>query len=361
MIIESIELSNFRNYERAEVSFSEKINVLYGENAQGKTNLLEAACLSGTAKSHKGCKDREMIRFSEEEAHIITKVRKKTGEFRIDLHLKRHKTKGIAINRVPIARAHDLFGILHVVFFSPEDLNMIKNGPGERRHFLDAEICQLDRVYLSELTKYNKALAQRNHLLKDIAKNPALKTTLPMWDQTLAMYGKRVIKKREEFIQSLNGIIKGIHSDLSGEREILTMAYEPDVSDEALEEELALSGERDIYMGSTSRGPHRDDVIFKINDIDIRHFGSQGQQRTAALSLKLAEIELVEQRISDLPVLLLDDVLSELDHNRQNFLLKRIGKIQTLMTCTGLDEFVKNNVKIDRLFKVENGTITEGN
>jgi DNA replication and repair protein RecF len=361
MIIESIKLSNFRNYENGEINFSEGVNILYGENAQGKTNLLEAAYISGTTKSHKGSKDREIILFGKEEAHIQTNVKKKDAVFRIDLHLKKSRSKGIAINQIPIKKAYDLFGILNIIFFSPEDLNIIKNGPSERRRFMDAEICQLDKIYLSELMKYNKALAQRNQLLKDIREKPKLKSTLGVWNETLSTYGKQVISRRRKFIKELNEIIGEIHSDLSGGKEKLVMDYEADVSENDFETQLILSEERDLHQCMTNRGPHRDDVIFKINDIDVRHFGSQGQQRTAALSLKLAEIELVKRQIHEAPVLLLDDVLSELDHNRQNYLLRRIGSIQTVITCTGLDEFVKNNVQIDRLFEIKNGRITQEN
>ena len=357
MIISSMNVSNFRNYQKGEIHFSEGVNILYGENAQGKTNLLEAAYLSGTTKSHKGCRDREMIRFGEEEAHIRTIVDKKDASFRIDLHLKKHKSKGIAINQIPIKKAYDLFGVLNIIFFSPEDLNIIKNGPSERRRFLDSEICQLDKIYLSGLMKYNKALAQRNRLLKEIPFKSGLKDTLYAWNETLISYGKQVIERRRRFLKELNLIISEIHRDLSGQLEELKLEYAPDVLEEEFDKELILSEERDLHQGTTSRGPHRDDVVLKINDIDIRHFGSQGQQRTAALSLKLAEIELVKSKIMEPPVLLLDDVLSELDHHRQDFLLKRIGSIQTILTCTGLDEFVRNNVRIDRLFRIDHGQI----
>lgn len=357
MIISSMDVSNFRNYVKGEIRFSEGVNILYGENAQGKTNLLEAAYISGTTKSHKGSRDREMIRFGEEEAHIRTMVEKDDSSYRIDLHLKKHKSKGIAINQVPIRKAYDLFGVLNIVFFSPEDLNIIKNGPSERRRFLDSEICQLDKIYLSGLARYNKALNQRNRLLKEIPFHPELKGTLSSWNETLSSYGKQVIERRKAFLRDLNLLINEIHRDLSGNLEELELIYEPDVLEEEFDKELILSEDRDLKQGMTSRGPHRDDVIFKINDIDIRHFGSQGQQRTAALSLKLAEIELVKSRIKEAPVLLLDDVLSELDHHRQDFLLKRIGSIQTIITCTGLDEFVRNNVRIDRLFRIDHGQI----
>lgn len=357
MIITSVELHNFRNYEDLKIELCPGTNILYGDNAQGKTNILEALFLSGTTKSHKGSKDREMIRFGQDEAHIRTHVKKDRGEFRIDLHLKKQKSKGIAINQLPIKKASELFGVLNLVFFSPEDLNIIKNGPSERRRFLDAEICQLDKIYLSDLTRYNKALAQRNKLLKDIQVKPELLTTLSLWNTQLVEYGKRIIRRRKSFVNDLNDIIGAIHEKLSGGSEHLTLTYEPSTAENELELELVKAEERDLHQLSTSVGPHRDDVCFLVNDIDIRRFGSQGQQRTSALSLKLAELELVKQSIRERPVLLLDDVLSELDSNRQNFLLNSIHEIQTIITCTGLEEFVKNRFQIDRVFFVKNGTV----
>ena len=216
MIIKSIQLSNFRNYEKLDISFDSETNIIYGDNAQGKTNILEAAYLSGTTKSHKGSKDKEMIRFGEDEAHIRTIVEKNDKEYRIDMHLRKNGAKGVAINKMPIKKASELFGILNIVFFSPEDLNIIKNGPAERRRFIDLELCQLDKIYLSNLSKYNKTLVQRNRLLKDIAYRPDLIDTLQVWDMQLLEYGRHVIKKRREFVNELNEIIQDIHSNISG-------------------------------------------------------------------------------------------------------------------------------------------------
>lgn len=361
MIVSSLELSNFRNYETLSINFDSGINILYGDNAQGKTNVLEAIYMSGTTKSHKGKKDKETIRFGQDEAHIRTTVLKHGQNYQIDMHIKNHKTKGIAINQVPIKKASDLFGILNLIFFSPEDLNIIKDGPAERRRFLDLELCQLDKIYLYNLTKYNKVLNQRNKLLKDIYKNPELKSTLEIWDQQLIMYGTKIIKRRRQFIEELNNIIFSIHKKLSANREELSLVYEPDCSDHYFEQELSKAREKDERFGSTSVGPHRDDIAFLIQNVDIRKYGSQGQQRTAALSLKLSEIELVKSIIHDEPILLLDDVLSELDSNRQNQLLNSISTTQTIITCTGLDEFIRNRLKIDKVFHVINGIITEQN
>ena len=359
MILKSIELKNFRNYEDLDLKFDSGTNILFGDNAQGKTNILEAAYVSGTTKSHKGSRDKDMIRFGEDESHIRTIVEKQGKEYQLDIHLKKNRSKGIAINKVPIKKASELFGILNMVFFSPEDLNIIKNGPSERRRFLDAEICQLDKIYLSDLTRYNKILMQRNRLLRDMQHQPQLMETLPVWDMQLVEYGKRLIRRRRQFVEELSEIVTGIHRNISGKREELVLRYEPNIDAEFLEDELNRVREKDRKYAQTSVGPHRDDISFFIRGVDIRKFGSQGQQRTSALSLKLSEIELVRQTIHDTPVLLLDDVLSELDSNRQNYLLNSIHDIQTMITCTGLDEFVRNRFQIDKVFYVIDGHVSE--
>ena len=359
MIIKSIELKNFRNYEDLNISFDEGTNILYGDNAQGKTNILEAAYMSGTTKSHKGSKDKEMIRFGESESHLRTIVVRGEKEYQIDMHLKQNRSKGIAINQVPIKRAAELFGILNIVFFSPEDLNIIKNGPSERRRFLDSELCQLDKIYLSDLTSYNKILGQRNKLLKDMIFRPDFADTLPVWNMQLVETGKRIIKRRKQFVEELNDIVHDIHFRISGEKEELFIKYEPNIDDIFFEDELNRAKVKDMKLCQTSVGPHRDDLLFSIGDVDIRKFGSQGQQRTSALSLKLSEIELVKKSIKDTPILLLDDVLSELDSNRQNYLLNNICDTQTIITCTGLDEFVRNRFQINKVFEVINGQVFE--
>lgn len=359
MIIESIELSNFRNYDNLDIHFDNGTNILYGDNAQGKTNILEAAYLSGTTKSHRGSRDKEMIRFEENESHIRTIVRKNEKEYQIDMHLRKNGSKGVAINKIPIKKASELFGILNIVFFSPEDLNIIKNGPAERRRFIDLELCQLDKLYLSDLSSYNKVLNQRNKLLKDIYYRQDLLDTLPMWDIQLLEYGRQIIKKRKQFVEELNEIISEIHFHISGGKEKLILRYEPNIDDIFFEDELLRARNRDLKLCQTTVGPHRDDMLFSIEGIDIRRFGSQGQQRTCALSLKLSEIDLVKKSINNTPVLLLDDVLSELDSNRQNYLLNSICDIQTIITCTGLEEFVKNRFHINKIFQVVQGKVFE--
>lgn len=359
MIIKSLKLDHFRNYESLNIDLTEGTNILYGDNAQGKTNILEAIYVAATSKSHKGSKDKEMIQFNQDEAHIFIDIEKNSTEYTIDMHLKKNKLKGIAINKIPIKKASELFGILNVVFFSPEDLNIIKNGPIERRRFLDLELCQLDKLYLSNLVSYNKILNQRNKLLKDMIFHPELESTLEVWNQQLVDYGIKIIRKRAEFIEKLNLIIFGIHKKLSGNKEDLMILYEPNVNEKYFKEELEKQISKDKKSLSTSVGPHRDDFCILIKNIDIRKYGSQGQQRSAALSLKLSEIEFVRSIINDKPVLLLDDVLSELDSQRQHQLLDSIHDIQTVITCTGLDEFIQNRFEINKVYKVINGKIEQ--
>ena len=336
MIIKSLELQNFRNYNTLQLDFDNGTNIFYGDNAQGKTNILEAIFMTATTKSHKGSKDQDIIQFNHEEAHIRSYLFKEKITRQIDMHLRKGKTKGIAIDSQRIKKAADLMGLLNVVFFSPEDLSIIKNGPAERRRFIDMELCQLDSFYLYNLNHYNKIVNQRNKLLKDLSMKPGLKETLSIWDSQLVSFGAKVIERREIFISQLCDIISELHAKLSGGKEKIRILYEKNVEIDDFEERLKKSQEKDIILKQSTVGPHRDDIIFIVNDIDIRRFGSQGQQRTAALSLKLSEIELVKKSIKDTPVLLLDDVLSELDSNRQNYLLNSIGAIQTIITCTGL-------------------------
>ena len=362
MVIKSLKLKNYRNYDFLDLNFDPKTNILYGDNAQGKTNILEALYLSGTTKSHRGTKDRDIIQFGHDESHLETVVERRGSCFQIDMHLKKNSPKGIAIDRIPIRRASELFGIVHFVFFSPEDLNIIKEGPAGRRRFIDLELSQLDKIYLSNLSNYNRIINQRNSLLKDIYGQEHLMETLDIWDMQLVSYGTKVLERRRKFISEVNEIISDIHYKLTGGREKIRLTYEESIGNLTLEQSLSKNRERDIRMKSTSAGPHRDDICFMTEEgLDIRKFGSQGQQRTAALSLKLSEIEHVKKLIGDTPILLLDDVLSELDKHRQNYLLDSINDIQTIITCTGLDEFVNHRFSINKIFHIRNGQAVKAN
>ncbi|MBQ3029442.1 MAG: DNA replication/repair protein RecF, partial [Lachnospiraceae bacterium] len=310
-------------------------------------------------KSHKGSKDKEMIRLSSEESHIRMQIEKAGIPHRIDMHLRKNKAKGVAVDGVPIKRSSELMGLLHIVFFSPEDLSMIKNGPGERRRFIDLELCQLDSTYLYHLGNYNRAVNQRNNLLKQIGFHKELKDTVEVWDMQLVEHGSAVIHTRKRFVEELNGLLPEIHAKLSGGKEELFVRYEPNVGTQEFGQKLFMNLERDIVLKATGNGPHRDDISFYVGDKNLKLFGSQGQQRTAALSLKLAEIELVRRKIKESPVLLLDDVLSELDRNRQSYLLESITDLQTIITCTGLEEFIGDKKQDHRIFHVVNGVVSE--
>ena len=359
MYIESLQLDNYRNYKELDISFDKNINILYGDNAQGKTNILESIYLCGTTKSHRTKKDKELISFDKEEAHVKLVASKNDLTYKIDIHIKNNKSKGIAVNGVPVKKASDLYGIINCILFSPEDLFIIKNGPDERRRFIDIIISQLDKVYLDNLIKYNKIIDNRNKLLKDISVDNSLKETLDVWDKQLCDYAVRIIETRERYIKEIRDISIDIHSKITAGEETFDIKYEKNTDIDDIEENLFKNRERDLYQKNTSVGPHRDDLYISVNNSDIRKYGSQGQQRTAALSMKLSEIELVKNKINTMPVLLLDDVLSELDSKRQTYLLESIKGIQTIITCTGLDEFVKNRFKSDKVFKVISGTVIE--
>lgn len=359
MIVRSLELSDYRNYESVKVLFDPGTNVIFGDNAQGKTNLLEAIYECAVARSHRGSKDREVIRFGKEEGHIRLLAEKAGRPVRIDLHLKKNKPKGAAIDGVPIRKVSELFGVLHVVFFSPEDLKIVKSSPQERRRFIDEELCQLDKVYTADLINYNKALLQRNDLLKIPKEGKEFSALLDVWDEQLVRYGKAVMEARKDFIAELNELAAGVHLELTGGKESLSLAYTPSVTPENMEEKLFLGRDIDIRLGSTQTGPHRDDMECQVEGIDVRRFGSQGQQRTAALALKLAEIELVRRKIHDTPILLLDDVLSELDSSRQERLLTSLTGVQTFLSCTGLDDFISRQVDVRRIYRVEANKVEE--
>jgi DNA replication and repair protein RecF len=294
-----------------------------------------------------------------DESHIRAEIRRNDIDHRIDMHLRKNKNKGVAIDMLPLKKSAELFGMINIIFFSPEDLSIIKNGPAERRRFVDMELCQLDKIYLNDLSTYNKILNQRNNQLKTIYFNPKSIDMLDIWDAQIVDCGKKIIKKRNEFIDDLNDVVRDIHEKLTGGKEKLCIRYEKNVEETAYDELIKEKRDIDLKYQNTSVGPHRDDIAFFVNDIDVKKYGSQGQQRTVALSLKLAEIELVKRKIDDNPVLLLDDVMSELDSKRRDALLTSIADIQTIITCTGYDDFIKERISIDRIYRVTAGNLRE--
>lgn len=359
MYIKNITLLNYRNYEEVNIDLDAGINILFGDNAQGKTNLLESIYVCMTTKSHRASKDAELVRFKEDEAHIRMFFEKGGFTNRIDMHIKRKGKKGIAINKIPIKKVSELFEVSNVVIFSPEDLSILKSGPQIRRKFIDIELCQLDKMYLSNLANYQKILIQRNNILKDYYIKPNYEELLDVIDLQLVNYAIPIIKERRNFIEKLNEIAKVEHFNISGKKENLEIFYEYNIHEDEMLKKLKANRDIELKRKVTLCGPHRDDMGFSINHINARHFGSQGQQRTAALSLKLAEIKLIKEKSNDNPILLLDDVLSELDINRQNYLLKNLENAQTIITCTGVDEFIKRRISINKIFKIENGTVSE--
>ncbi len=358
MIVNSVELMNFRNYKRETFQFSDRTNILYGNNAQGKTNVLEAIYLASTSKSYKKSKDNEMIMIGEDQAHIRMMVTKKDNmPHKIDIHLKKSKSKGIAIDSLPIKNSSEILGYSNIIFFSPEDLSIVYGGPEARRRFLDIEICRIDKIYLDCLIKYNHTLKQRNELLKQIDNNKSLLDTLDIWNNKLVEYGKVIIEKRDEFINRIDSSVNEIYGSITGNKEYIKLTYEPNVYPQDFSRNLIMNEDKDLYKKTTSIGPQRDDIKISSQDKDLRKYGSRGQQRTAALSLKLTEIKVLEEIIGEKPVLLLDDVLSELDRDRQTYLLKHIRGMQTIITCTGLEEFVKNGLNIEKKFEIKEGSI----
>ena len=340
MWVKEVSLENFRNFRSLKVGLENGVNIVYGDNANGKTNFIEAIYFCACGRSQRAGRDSELIRFGCNEAHSQVVMESNWARF-IDVHIFREgKKKGIAIDHVPIKKLSQLFGTLLVVIFTPEDLRMVKTGPGERRTFMDTELCQLSGVYYHAVKQYYKALRQRNNLLKEIPKDRSLQDTLDVWDRPLCEYGTQIMAHRAAFVEEIGEIAANIHSDITGGAEKLTMTYRPHITSQ-YEERLKRSIRRDIALGSTSAGIHKDDVAFTIDGNELKVYGSQGQQRTAALSVKLAEIELIKAKTKNTPVLLLDDVLSELDESRQGFLFRHIRNLQTVLTCTGIEDVLK--------------------
>lgn len=360
MWVNNISALGFRNLDITSSNLSPNINIIYGMNAQGKTSVLEAVYFCAFGRSLRAGSDKELINFDQKFAHVKVDVNRVNSSFYIDAHLERLGSKcvkGLSVNHLPIKHMKDVFGRLLVVMFSPEDLRLIKAGPYERRRFIDMEICQLSPIYYGDLKEYHRALKQRNALLKVLSKDKAMQDSLDVWDEQLAKYGQRVMKQRVKFIKKVNEIAKQIHLDITQNQENLDITYNPSVANlETYLENLVKQRKRDIAQATTTIGIHKDDINFSINGISARYFGSQGQQRTAALSVKLAEIELIKQSTNEMPVLLLDDVLSELDGGRQHFLLQQIENLQTLITCTGLEDILLK-MNDHKILKMENGTI----
>lgn len=356
MNVTRIELRDFRNYEAQVCEPCRGVNIITGDNAQGKTNLLEALYLCGVGKSPRTPRNRELIRMGCSRGYIRVETEKSYGKERIEIVLDKTQNKRIAINGLPVTRIGQLMGVLQTVFFSPDELKLVKDGPAERRRFMDIALSQISRSYFYLLSRYNDILSQRNSLLKS---GRATSDALEVWDVQLADCGAAIIHTRRGFIERLKSVAAEEHSFLTDGKEELKLEYES-LDGESVAEikavfasELARSRERDCSLGYTGAGAHKDDLCITLNGIDARKFGSQGQQRTAALSLKLAEIEFSRTEKGETPILLLDDVMGELDRTRRERLLERIRGAQAFITCTDAER-----VGGDRTFRISGGVIT---
>jgi DNA replication and repair protein RecF len=361
MYVKNIELDYFRNYIHLTMDFHEKVNILLGPNAQGKTNLMEAIYLSSFGKSFRTSRDGELIGFSSDQARIRIGLVKEEEDFTIEINL-RQEGKEIKKEGRKLLKMAEMLDHVYVVVFSPEDLRIVKDEPEKRRKFIDRELSQLKPVYYDDITQYKKSLMQRNALLKE---REVKQDLMDIWDEALIQRGIRIIRKRKEFIDKLNKISKRIHENITEGKERLEILYDGDVPWIEKEEELRESyqailkknREKDRFRGTTTRGPHKDDLQVLVNDRDIRHYGSQGQQRTAALSLKLAEIRLIEEEKGESPILLLDDVLSELDGGRQKFLIQSLQDLQIFITATEISPELSLSLPEKRVYHVLEGTV----
>jgi len=362
--LRELTLNNYRNYKSATLGFDSKRVLITGKNAQGKTNILESIFLACTGRSHRTSKDSELIMLGEESCNIRVDVERKTAQFSIDINISRKDRKRIKINGMAIQRMGQLMGHLNGVMFSPEDLKIVKESPSERRRYMDMEISQIKPQYFYYLQQYNRILTHRNNLLKQINKKAELKKTLSIFDEQLAEAGAFIINQRHEFITKLSRIAKRIHKKISSDMEELNIKYKPSLrvrsfDIESIQQDFLDALERnhleDIQRGNTGVGCHRDDINFELNGMDVKIFGSQGQQRTVVLSLKLSDIELMYGETGEYPVLLLDDVMSELDEERQIKLFQELGDVQTFVTTTDY-----RSIPAQELEKFETLVINEG-
>lgn len=358
MFVTELKLNNYRNYGEEKINFKPNINLIVGKNAQGKTNLLETIYYSAIGKSPRTTKDADLINWNKDKASFVLSLQKKEGKKTIEVIFNRQTKKTIKVNGVNLLKIGDLLGVNNVVFFSPDELKLVKDAPQDRRKFMDTDISQLNKSYFYQLVKYNKIIDQRNKLLKSKNNQKTIEQTLPIWDAQLCDAGSKLIKKRIEFLDKLKEYVVDSHKFLTGGKETLEISYAGILGEttEEISQKLAKAllecREKDLKFGYTNVGPHRDDIKLIVNGIDIRSFGSQGQQRTVALSMKLAELEIFKEECGEYPILLLDDVLSELDQDRQQRLLWKVKDVQTIITTTQYDPFMMQDANI---IKIENG------
>ncbi len=358
MVIEKLSFQGFRNLASFDYTPHKGLNLIYGENAQGKTNFLEGVYFSATARSMRTHTHSQLIAFDQKETHLQVHVLSDSGKkSRIDVHLRHNEKKAIAVDGLPLKQLGELFGTLYTVMFSPEDLSLVKDSPNHRRRFIDMELCQTNKVYYYNLQQYHKILKQRNHLLKQTQKKPSLEETISIWDEQLVSYGIPLIKARTAFLERLSLLCGQNMKTLTGGKDELIMVYQPNCAIEHLEHKIKESRKRDILLGSTQYGPHKDDMDFLIDGKKVRLFGSQGQQRSTALAVKLAQIDFIREETGESPILLLDDVFSELDSKRQHHLMQYIGGLQSFLTCTGVEDWIREYVDLQECLYIKNGEI----
>lgn len=356
MKITKLCLNNFRNYTNTTVELDDGVNFVVGKNAQGKTNLLESLYLISVGKSPKNSKEKQLIKFEQDKAKIEVDFKTNAGNKTITMFLDKANKKAIKINSLNILKLTELVGILSVVYFSPDEMKLIKEVPEDRRNFLDVSISQFDKPYLYNLLRYDKVLKQRNALLKSLNSNQTKIEQLKLFTPQLIDIAEKIIEKRIEFIEKLKFFAKNIHKLITIDESLdISYSYQKQENlsiKQDLQNQFDKALNKELELGYTCVGPHRDDMIFKINNLDCRQFASQGQQRTVALVVKLSLMEVIKQEIGEYPVLLLDDVLSELDDDRQNRLLNLTKEYQTLITCTALPRI---NFKAN-IIEIKNGS-----
>lgn len=357
MYIKKIFLNNFRNIENLHLNPTKNINLFYGSNGEGKTSLLESIYFCSMGHSMKTKQYDQLISFHKEESHIQVHFDSNYHHNRIDVQLKRNENRKIALNGTSFCKISNLFGQLPIILFSPDDLKIVKNSPRDRRKFLDLELCKLNGLYYQQLQEYHKILKQRNQLLKQIQKNKHLEDTLFVWDKQLTILGISIIIARETFLEELNRISRLKIKMLTDGKESLKIIYKKNCSQENLEERFIKNRNKDIFFGTTQYGPHKDDIEFSLNGQDAKEYASQGQQRSLVLAIKLAQIDLMMKQTQETPIVLLDDVFSELDEKRQKLLLDHIQEVQSFITCTGIEDIMKQYVTKENLFHVKNGAI----
>ena len=353
MYINRIKLKNFRNYEEQEIELEPNINIFYGDNAQGKTNIIESIFLCAIGKSFRTSKDKELIKFDKDYTSVNIEFEKsdRSGKIKIDIGNK----KEIYVNGIKIKKLSELLGNLNIVIFTPDDIQILKEGPQKRRRFLDIMIGQLRPNYIHYLNLYNKTLEQRNNYLKQIRLENKSEDILEIWNEKLAEYGEKIFTYRNEFIEKIKNKIEDIHNDITSNNEKIKIEYESNCFNK--EEYIKLLKERkklDIIKGFTTKGVHRDDFVIYINNEPVNIYGSQGQNRTVILSLKIAELQVIYDEIGEYPILLLDDFMSELDEKRRNNFIDNIKNTQVIITCT---EKIKNINTEHKIFNVKKGEI----